>query len=186
MAAIECAAGAALLAMVAALTIGRKRYRDVEDEAQGIRERALALRDLASALSSEDIAAYGRVAEAMRLPRDSDEERAIRTEGVQVALKEAVRPPLRTMEVGMEILRLGCRLVEIGNQSAVSDVGTAALSARTGFYAAQLNVEINLAAIRDDLWVADARRSVSALGTPDEMEQRVLSATRRSIAGGAR
>src|SRR5690349_11303207 len=75
-AALEVAAAAALVAMVAHLTVGRKRYEQVEEEARQVAAEAIRLRDRAWALAQEDIDAYSRVAEVFSLPRSSEEEKA--------------------------------------------------------------------------------------------------------------
>jgi formiminotetrahydrofolate cyclodeaminase len=181
-AALEVSLGAALLVMVSNLTLGRKKYADVQAPVSEIRERAAGLRDRAAALVQQDIDAYARVAEAMALPRDSDEQKAERRDRLQAALKEAARPPLETMRLATEVLGLAGELAGIGNPSAISDVGTAALSARAGYHAGRLNVEINLAAVRDPVWVERMRSELDALADADSAESstmaRVLSAIR--------
>lgn len=151
-AALQTAMAAALLEMVANLTMGRKRYAAVEPEATEIRDRASVLRERALALAGEDAAAYGRVATAMGLPRETQDERQTRSAAVQSALMGAAEPPLETMQLAEEIIRLAERIAAIGNRSAISDVGSAAAAAWAGFEAARLNVEINLAAVRDEPW----------------------------------
>jgi len=161
-AALQCALGASLLVMVANLTLGRKRYAEVEERASSIREEALALRSRAVRLADEDVEAYGRVAGVLDLPRDTDFQKSERRERMQAALKGAVEPPLATMSAAARILELAADLMVIGNQSAISDVGTAAGAARAGFEAALLNLEINLASISDTEWVENVRAEVAA------------------------
>jgi formiminotetrahydrofolate cyclodeaminase len=182
-AALQTAMAAALAAMVANLTIGRPKYADVEDEARAIRDEALTLRHRAAALANEDEEAYGRVAAVLSLPRDTDDERAERRRRMQDALKGAVFPPLETMRTASAVIRLAGRLAVIGNRSAISDVGSAALAAHAGYRAAQLNVEINLAAIRDADWVANLRGELAALPAPTAAEREILSITQAAITG---
>lgn len=162
-AAFEVAMGAALLAMVANLTLGRKKYADVQARAQEVLERATALRGRAWQLVAEDSAAYGRVAEVMTLPRQTEADRAVRRERMQAALKGAALPPLETMAVAREVLEVARELAEFGNRSAVSDIGSAALAAAAGSAAARLNVEINLAGIKDEAWVTETRARMVSL-----------------------
>ncbi len=152
-AALEVAIGAALLSMVSELTLGRKRYASVEEEVLGIRAQSDNMRSRARALVDADSVAYGRVAEAMRLPRDNDDEKEHRRRTIQAALKRAVEPPLSTMQAAQEGMVLATRLAAIGNASAVSDVGTAAHAFLAGYLSAKLNVDINLASIRDEAFV---------------------------------
>jgi formiminotetrahydrofolate cyclodeaminase len=185
-AALQAAMGAALLSMVANLTLGRKRFEAVHAEAETIRQRAVTLRDRANRLAGEDIEAYRAVAEAMALPRETEQEKASRRAQLQEALKAAAGPPLEVMRVASDSIDLASRMAEIGNPSAISDVGTAVLAARAAFLAARLNVEINVAAVRDEVWVADLRARLEAIPDPDVAERRILAdVTDRIRAGGS-
>jgi formiminotetrahydrofolate cyclodeaminase len=89
------------------------------------------------------------------------------------------------MRAAAEVLQLAASMVRIGNPSAVSDVGTAAASARAGFEAARLNVEINLAAIDDDIWRKETREILETLTGVEQLERDVLAATEDVIRGRA-
>ncbi|MGI8826964.1 MAG: cyclodeaminase/cyclohydrolase family protein [Chloroflexota bacterium] len=182
-AALQTAMAASLLCMVANLTVGRKRYANVEEQVKGIREESSCLRDRAHTLIQEDSDAYGQVSQALGLPKQSDEEKAARQEAVQLALKGAVDPPLTTMRVAVEVLRLAGELAPIGNTSAASDVGTAALCARSGYASAALNVEINLQTIRDQEWVNAHRLQVRDLADAEALEQEVMERVKAIITG---
>lgn len=184
-AALSAAMGAALLAMVCNLTIGRKRYADVQAEVAGIRGRAMELRDRARRLAQEDEDAYGRVAEAMKLPRDTDAERERRTSAVQQSLKEAAAPPLETMRVASEILDLGRQLAGIGNRSAISDVGSAGYLAWAAFGSASLNVDINVNAVDDEEWVASTRASQADLQRAESVFRDVQRVVAGTLGAGA-
>lgn len=181
-AALECAMGAALLAMVANLTVGRKRYADVEERAGQIRDEALGLRARALSLADEDAQAYGQVADVLTLPRDTEDQKTVRRDRMQRALQGAVAPPLETMSSASRVLDLATDLMTIGNRSAISDVGTAAGAARSSFDAARLNVEINLASIHDEVWVRRIRSKLndfpSAATRADAISRHVLSVIR--------
>lgn len=165
---------AGLIAMVANLTMGKRRYAGVEEQARQVRNRANELRTEALRLVQLDSDAYARVSEVLSLPRDSVEERTERTRRMQEALKGAVVPPLRTMEISVEVARLADELSEFGNRSALSDVGTAVLAARAGCEAGRLNVETNLAAIKDVPWVEDVRQSLTSIPNLATLEGRVM------------
>jgi formiminotetrahydrofolate cyclodeaminase len=180
-AALQVAMGAALEEMVCNLTIGRKKFQPVEAEATQIRARALAVRERARQLVDEDAAAYGAVSAAMRLPRGTDQETAARTAAVQGALKGAAQPPLETMRCASEVLDLARTLVPIGNPAAVSDVATAAAAALAGFEAARLNVEINMAAVRDEAWRAQTRDELSRFQDPAASMSSVVAAAESII-----
>lgn len=182
-AALQTAMAAALLVMVSNLTLGRKRYVHVQDAIQDVKREAEDLLERAKQLATKDVEAYQAVADAMSLAKETEEERERRGREIQDALKGAVGPPLEIMQVASETLVLAGQLVSIGNRSAVSDVGTAALAARSGYHAAALNVEINLASIRDDAWVTEIRRSLSEFANPDVVEQSVMTRVGSIIRG---
>jgi formiminotetrahydrofolate cyclodeaminase len=138
---------------------------------------------MALRLVDEDIEAYGRVSAAMSLPRETESERDQRSDQLQAALKDASMPPFEVMRVSSRIAVLASRVVEIGNPSAISDVGTAALAARSAFHAARLNVEINAALVRDIAWVERLLRDASEVPTPDQIEERVVAAVELRVRG---
>lgn len=149
-AALEAAIGAALVAMVCNLTIGREKYRDYEAIMTEARAAAEQLRAQALALAAEDSASYSAVGATYGLPRTTDEEKAARQTAIQNALKGATDVPLRTVVLAAGIIDLCARVVDGANVNAISDVGVGALSARTALEGAALNVKINLALIKDE------------------------------------
>ena len=167
-AALAAATGAALVAMVCRLTIGREKYREHEKTMMSALREAEDLRRDALALGAEDSAAYAAVSAAYGLPRATDEERATRTSRIQEALKGATDVPLRTVALAGRVIELCAAIVHGANTNAISDVGVGALSAQTALEGAALNVKINLALIKDE-----AFKSVSA-----EHLQRQLDAAR--------
>lgn len=182
-AALQVAMAAALLAMVSNLTLGRKKYADVQERVQKILAESLSLRDRAVQLVDDDVAAYTEVSTALSLPRGDDSERERRRVALQEALKGAALPPLDTMRVAASVLRLATELVNIGNRSAISDVGSAALAARAGYHAARLNVEINLSTVTDREWKSAMLLEVGEIPEPESFEQRVVAATEVVIRG---
>ncbi len=182
-AALQAAMAGALLSMVASLTLGRKRYADVEEPVSRIREQATTLSRRSLELVDEDIDAYRAVADVLNLPKGTEAEKEFRSQRMQEALRGAVTPPLQTMTVASSLLELSAELAPIGNRSAISDVGTAAGSARAAFEAARLNVEINLASIRDSDWVARVREQLSAFAPAADVEERVAQYVLGAIRG---
>jgi len=124
-AAVAGAMAAALAAMVAGLTLGRKKYADVEPEFKAIQARAEELRTTLMALAEEDQAAYVKVTEAMKLPR---EDAVARNVAIQQALIEAMVAPLKTLEACLGVARCAARAATKGNTNAASDAGVAALA----------------------------------------------------------
>jgi formiminotetrahydrofolate cyclodeaminase len=174
-AALETALGASLIAMVAGLTMGRKKYASVENRAQEVRLRALGLRDAAIALIEDDSASYQKVADALALPRQTDEEKTIRRERIQDGMKGATEPPLQTMRVATEVIELAREIVEFGNASAMSDAGTGSHASLAGYEAALLNVETNLQSIDDVAWVANVREKLAGMTSPHETHRATIA-----------
>ncbi len=183
-AAVSAAMGAALLVMVCNLTVGRKRFSEVQDRAETLRDEAERLLARATELADEDAEAYARVAEAMTLPRSSDAEKGVRRERLQVALKGAAVPPLETMRVASEVARLSADLVTFGNPSAITDVGTASLLASAAYNAARLNVLINLDAIQDGAWSTRLRDNLGDIPDPERWNSQVQSGVQGAVGRG--
>lgn len=156
------ALGAALVAMTANLTVGRKQYAAVEDEMRALVVRADQLRERLTALVDEDAAAFDRVSAAYKLPRATDGEKQARSDAIQAALKAASDPPLRMVEAARAVLELSVPAAERGNANLVSDAGVAAHLALAAMQGARLNVEINLRAIHDDAFVRASRERLAA------------------------
>jgi formiminotetrahydrofolate cyclodeaminase len=141
------ALGSALDSMVANLTIGKKKYADVEAEMKQNLADTESLRVELTQMIEEDAAAFDRVMMALRMPKDTDEQKVARKDSLQQALVDAATIPMAVMEMCVSVIRLSLPVAEKGNANAVSDAGVAALVARAGAHAARLNVLINLGGI---------------------------------------
>lgn len=138
------AQGCALAAMAAALTIGKKKYPD--DQALCIRAAGEGRR-LAAALTEQvdrDTEAFGLIAAAYRLPKETEEELAARKKAVADATLVATRVPLATLRLALEGLRLVTSLVGHSNANCASDLGVASLNLMSAALGAWMNVLINL------------------------------------------
>ena len=155
------ALGAALAQMVANLTIGRKKYADVEKEMNDLKQRAAAACAKLSALVQRDAAAYAKVSAAYKLPKESPE----RAGAIEAALVDAAEVPLETARACADVAELAAVAAEDGNANALSDAGVAALLAEAGARAAAYNVRINAQSMTDraraEKFVADAVAIVS-------------------------
>jgi formiminotetrahydrofolate cyclodeaminase len=148
-AALVGALGAALVSMVANLTLGKEKYTDAQDLMVGLKERAEKLRVELEELVTLDAQAYGAVAAAMKLPQEGEAQKRERKMVLQAALKEAASVPEKVALAAVEVARLSLPAAEKGNLYAVSDAGVAALLADAAAQAAALNVKINLTWIED-------------------------------------
>ena len=163
-AAAMCGAiGAALVSMVANLTIGKKNYEAVSEELEAANAKAQRLRAELFHSIEEDVAAFNAVMGAYGLPRGTDEEKAKRAAAIQAALKDATLAPLRAVKACFEVIRLSAIVAEKGNLNVISDAGVAVLCANAGLRSAALNVFINAKAIKDRDFAEKQIAEVNAL-----------------------
>ena len=162
-AALSGALGAALISMVCNLTVGKKKYADVQEDIQALLAQSEALRKELVELLEADVEVYTEVSKAMKMPRGTEEEKAARTAAMQKALKAATDVPMRVAEACVKVMDLCRPTAEKGNVNAVSDAGVAVLMAEAGLRSAALNVLINLAWIKDEAFVAENRAKLDAL-----------------------
>ncbi len=179
------ALAAALVEMVCELTAGRAGYDAVDPIARQIRTAAGELRIALLDAAEEDAAAYDRVADARRLPRETDEERTARTAAIAEASVAATEVPLRVMRLAVDVLDLASRMAPIGNRNAISDAGVAALFAAAAARGAAFNVAINLPALpQEHALRSDAAKKLAELeSVVAARETEALAAVRQRIAG---
>jgi formiminotetrahydrofolate cyclodeaminase len=162
-AALVGALGAGLVTMVTALTLGKEKYAAVQGDIEEIKADAEKLRGELTAFISADAEAYGQVAAAMKMPRDTDAQKQERSQVLQAALKGAAGVPLQVAEAAAAVARLSLPAAEKGNPNAVSDAGVAVLLADAAAQSAALNVRINLAWIEDEVFKKDAWARIEAV-----------------------
>jgi len=160
-AALAGALGAALVSMVCNLTIGRERYAATDAEAREILAQATSLLTTLRDGAQHDADAYGRLMNAFRQPRATDEERAARSRAIQTATADAAVVPLQLAEASARVIDLADRAVGKTNPNAASDLAVAALLAAAAIESAAENVEINLKSLEDDTLRSDATARLS-------------------------
>jgi formiminotetrahydrofolate cyclodeaminase len=148
-AALVGATGAALVSMVANLTVGKAQYAASQDDMQRARDSAEALRGRLIAAIDRDSEAFRTVMNAYGLPRGTDEEKAARKAAIQQALKTASEEPAAVVGLCRDVAGWSRVATEKGNLQAVSDAAVAALLADAAAQSAALNVKINLKSITD-------------------------------------
>jgi glutamate formiminotransferase/formiminotetrahydrofolate cyclodeaminase len=148
-AALAGALGAALGGMVANLSVGKGEYDDRYDELCALAERAQALKDALVRGVDEDTLAFDEVITGMRMPKDTEAERAVRKKAIQDGYKAATLVPLSTVEQCRDALSLCLEMARMAPEEMITDVGTGALVARAGLMGAAYNVRINLKSIDD-------------------------------------
>jgi formiminotetrahydrofolate cyclodeaminase len=175
-AALSGAMGAALASMVCRLTIVKAAYAGVQQEIEELLKRTEHLRLRFQQLMQEDIEAYGRLSACYKLPRETSEERAIRTEAIQKQLVEAALVPLEVAERAAELVQCCERIIEIGNATVLSDVATGAILASSAGEGAALMVRINVQALKNEELAVELRERLNgALTVIANGVQRVTS-----------
>jgi formiminotetrahydrofolate cyclodeaminase len=162
-AALAGALGAALTSMVCNLTVGKKKYVEVEDEVRKILAQSEDLRGKFTALVDKDTAAFTKVMDAYSLPKDSDPQRALRRAAISAATKEATLVPLEVMKHCIDGLALAQQVASKGNANSVSDAGVSALMLHAACESAALNVQINLNGLADTEFVGWKSDEVDSL-----------------------
>lgn len=137
------ATGAALVAMVARLTVSKKKYASVEADMWQLIEKADALRAKLTAAMEEDAVAFNKFLDAVKLPKETTEQQELRARAVEQAALEAARVPFETAKLSVQVLELAVTAASLGNLNAISDAVSAANCATAGFKTAILNVRIN-------------------------------------------
>ncbi|HEY3045330.1 MAG TPA: glutamate formimidoyltransferase [Vicinamibacterales bacterium] len=137
---------AALVAMVARLTVGRKAYADVEPRAREILAEAERLRAELRRLVDDDAAAYEGVSRAYKIPKRDP----ARAQAIDEALLAAAHPPAEVVKLARRVLALAQTIEHIGNKNAVSDARVAGMLARTAIDGATENVNANLAGMSEE------------------------------------
>lgn len=165
------ALGSALLSMVGNLTTGKKKYAEVESEVVAHLKQLEEVRQELLELVEKDALAFAPLANAFKLLRDTDEEKAYRHGVIQEALIDAISVPFAIMNACDRVIDLSDFLAHYGNRSAISDVATGVSFAQGALKGAALNVYVN-AAMLDD-------RDMAARYT-DEADRLIAESGRRA------
>ena len=175
MAAVSGVMGAALAEMVANLTVGKKKYVEVEEEMKEVASKASSLRTKLLNDIQRDSDSYDKVMAAYKMHKETDEEKAKRENAIQESLKSAALVPLDVAETAFEIISLTEAVVEKGNKNAVTDGLVACMMVRTAVLSALFNVKINLDSIMDEDFVKQMRSKVNEIETKViEYERKIL------------
>ena len=173
-AALVGALGAALCAMVTRLTIGRERYRAVEQKMAALQGETEAVGSELLELMEEDTQAYQAVVLALRQPKQTEAEQEARAIALERATRKAAEVPLRTLRAALRVAELAAAAVAHGNPNCVTDAGSAAQLARAAGRSAAYNVRINLGTLKDREFIRECTQEVERL-------LRVLDAKVRAV-----
>lgn len=172
---------AALAEMVANLTIGKKKYVEVEVEMQTIATEAAAIQKELVLDIDRDSDAYNKVFAAFKLPKETEEEKAVRSAQIQEMTKFAASVPMEVARRVHSLLPLIEAVVAKGNQNAITDGCVAMMCARTAIIGALLNVRINLTSIKDEDFVKTHTEEANAIEADAiRREAEILAITKKA------
>lgn len=157
------AVGVALGNMVGSLTVGKKKYAEVEAEILQLKAQSTELQEQLLSMVEKDAAVFAPLAKAYGLPKETEAERAEKARVLEQVLRAASAVPFEIMELCMEALGVIDRFAQIGSRLALSDAGCAAACCRAALNAASLNVFINTKLMTDRAYAADLNRRTEAL-----------------------
>lgn len=173
--ALNGALAASLAAMVANLTVGRKKYVEVNDIMEELAARFEKLSGELLADVDRDSEAYDRVFSAFKLPKETEEEKAARSEAIQRETKYAAQVPMEVARAVHAVLPMIETVARKGNSNAVTDACVSMMCARTAILGALLNVRINLTSIKDESFVKEMAEEA------DRIEQSAVAAEQKVL-----
>jgi methenyltetrahydrofolate cyclohydrolase len=162
-AAVAGAAGAGLISMVCNLTIGHKGYEETEERMHAILAEAESARTAFLELADRDATAFDGVMTAFKMPKETDAEKAVRSQAIQQGYEQAAVVPLEIGRKASELMELARETTKVGNANAASDGACAAQALSMAVWSATYNVDINAAALKDQSKATALRDQVSAL-----------------------
>lgn len=161
--ALLAAIGTSLIHMVASLTTDKEKFIEHQELVNEVLDKSNKYQIEYQKLIDEDVKAFEEVSKVFSMPKENDEQKKQRRIAMQKALKNAINPPLKIMELINDTLELICLSVDKFNQNALSDLGVASLSLDSALKGAYLNVLINLKSIKSEEFVSSNRKKADDL-----------------------
>lgn len=166
-AALASSLGVSLGRMVAHLSFGKKKYEANSDEAKAAFvknfDELLKIKDELNILIDKDSEAYNTVMAAFKLPKETDEEKAIRNAEIQKCTKFAIQTPYDIVVLSGKAISLLGTILEYGNQNAITDIGVGTMLLMTGLEGGILNVKVNLSSIKDQEYVQKISKEIAEI-----------------------
>lgn len=162
-AAIAAALAAALTSMLGNLTAGKKKFADSEAEVVELLKQAAASREKVLQLAEADAEVFSAFMDCYRMPKNSEEEKTLRTQAICQAARKAAEIPLEIAQESVQIMRLTARLTKIGNPNVVTDGAVSALLARAALRSSVYNILVNLKLTGDEVYNDALTQQVAVL-----------------------
>lgn len=182
-AALNAAIAASLLSMVANLTIGKKRYADVNDRMEELVPELNKYKDEFVEGIDKDSDSFNGVIAAMKLPKETEEEKKVRSEKIQDGYKEAIAVPLGLGTKVVELYDYARELAETGNTNAITDVAVAAINIKAAVEGAFLNVIINLNSLKDESYRHELEEKMESVrNTVEKNHKEIMEIVNKKLA----
>ncbi len=162
-AAMGGAIGMALSNMVGNLTVGKKKYADVEDEVLMHLDRGYQIIDKLKNLVDKDAEVFEPLSKAYSLPKETPEEKEYKAKVMEDCSKTACSVPMEIMRKAYEGIKIHQRMGQIGSKLALSDVGCGVVFLKSALVSGHLNVLINLGAIKDEKFLEETTTEMNHL-----------------------
>ena len=157
------AIGSALGNMVGSLTVGKKKYADVEQDIISLMDRMTEVQNELLRMVDRDAEVFEPLSKAYGLPKKTDEEKAERALIMEAALKDACSVPLEIMELCCKAIELQKEFAEKGSSLVLSDAGVGAALCRAALVGASFNVFINTKSMADTEYASNANKRANDL-----------------------
>ena len=144
--------------MVGALTVGKKKYADVEEEMKELMAKATTLQDELLHLIERDAEVFEPLSKAYGMPRETEEEKAEKARAMEIVLKDACSVPMEIMEKCCEAIDLIVEFAAKGSALAISDAGVGAAFCKAALEGASLNVYINTKSMKNREYAEELNR----------------------------
>jgi len=144
------ALGIALGCMVGNLTIGKKKYKDVEEDIQELLKASEVIIEELKQLMEKDAKAFYPLSQAYGLPQNTEEEKSVKEAVLQQALSGATIVPIEIAETCLKAITLLEEYAKKGTRIAISDVGVGVAFCKAALQGAKLNVMINTRIMKDE------------------------------------
>ncbi|MEY7999801.1 cyclodeaminase/cyclohydrolase family protein [Clostridium sp. Mt-5] len=161
--AIVGAIGMALGSMVCNLTIGKKKYAEYDEKVKGVLKKATDLQGEFLKLMDEDAKCFLPLSKAYGMPKETEQEKKLKSETLEKCLKEACSVPVNIVKQTYEAIKLHEALVDNCSKLAISDVGVGVQCLKAAIIGAQLNVIININSIKDEEYVKKIKSETEPL-----------------------
>ena len=176
------ALGASLGTMVANLSSHKRGWDDRWKEFSEWADKGQQIKDELLKAVDEDTEAFNQIMTAFSLPKNSDDEKKIRSEAIQNATKSAMEVPFRVMQLSASAFPLLKAMVESGNPNSISDAGVGALAIRSAVLGSYLNVKINSSGLKDVAFKEDILKKADLIKNETiKMESEIISLVEKAM-----